>query len=62
MSSSTQEAPTLSVECELAKRPDYKDVHNSCRQTKDIPLPHGSGILLQRRCGCTCHRGMAGTP
>ncbi|WP_369244297.1 hypothetical protein [Streptomyces sp. R41] len=24
-------------------------------QRKDVPLPHSTGILLQRRCGCTCH-------
>lgn len=47
---------SLSAECTLAQRQDYRDVHRDCRQTKDIPLPHGGGILLQRRCGCTCHR------
>lgn len=46
---------TLSAECTLAKRPGYEDLHDECRQTKDIPLPHGGGLLLQRRCGCLCH-------
>lgn len=50
------ETSPLSAECELAKRPGYKDLHGHCCQTKDIPLPHGGGILLQRRCGCSCHR------
>lgn len=50
------EAPALSAECELAKQPGYEDVHDLCRQTADIPLPHSRGILLQPRCGCGCHR------
>lgn len=45
----------LSAECEVAKRDGYEDLHDECRQ-KDIPLPYGGGILLQRRCGCGCHR------
>jgi hypothetical protein len=49
------EALPRSAECTLAQRPGYKGLHRDCRQTKDIPLPHASGILLQRRCGCTCH-------
>ncbi|MET9382806.1 hypothetical protein ABZY09_17465 [Streptomyces sp. NPDC002928] len=47
---------TLSAECTLAQQPAYKDVHRGCHQTKDVPLPHSNGILLVRRCGCTCHR------
>lgn len=47
---------TLSAECTLGQRPDYRDLHRECRQTKDVPLPHSSGILLVRRCGCACHR------
>jgi hypothetical protein len=50
------EAPPLSTECTLAKRPEYEALHRDCRQTKDVPLPHSRGILLQRRCGCSCHR------
>lgn len=50
------EAVELSAECALAvRRPGYKDLHAECTQT-DIPLPYGGGILLQRRCGCGCHR------
>ncbi|MFJ8493458.1 hypothetical protein ACIRBZ_34710 [Streptomyces sp. NPDC094038] len=45
----------LSPECELARKPGYDEVHDLCRQTADIPLPHGRGILLQHRCGCACH-------
>lgn len=47
---------TLSAECTVAKQPGYEDLHSECRQTKDVPLPHGGGLLLARRCGCTCHR------
>ncbi|GLW51569.1 hypothetical protein Stsp02_72300 [Streptomyces sp. NBRC 14336] len=50
------EAPPLSPECTLAREPGYGAAHEECRRTDDIPLPHGSGILLQRRCGCVCHR------
>ncbi|MFI5801054.1 hypothetical protein [Streptomyces sp. NPDC051677] len=46
----------LSVECTLARKPGYEDVHAWCRQTKDVPLPHSTGILLVRRCTCSCHR------
>jgi hypothetical protein len=53
---SVTEAPPRSAECTLAQRSEYKGLHGDCRQTKDIPLPHASGILLQHRCGCTCHR------
>lgn len=51
-----EETASLSAECQLAMRPGYTDLHLECRQTKDIPLPHGGGILLQRHCGCICHR------
>ncbi|WP_327700474.1 hypothetical protein [Streptomyces sp. NBC_00459] len=44
-----------SPECALAENPGYEHLHTSCRQTTDIPLPHAVGILLQPRCGCTCH-------
>jgi hypothetical protein len=46
---------TLSAECMLGQQPEYADVHDLCRQTTDVPLPHGGGILLVRRCGCACH-------
>ncbi|MBT2418371.1 hypothetical protein J7F01_41050 [Streptomyces sp. ISL-22] len=54
------EAPAMSVECTLAQRPEYKGLHDDCRQTKDVPLPYSRGILLARRCGCACHRRTAG--
>lgn len=44
----------LSAECQVGRQPGYGDLHDTCRQT-DIPLPNGGGLLLQRRCGCTCH-------
>lgn len=50
----TESAP-LSAECTLASNPEYRGLHRDCRQTQDIPLPHSTGILLQRRCGCSCH-------
>jgi hypothetical protein len=49
-------AQELSAECRLAQRPDYRTLHRECRQTSDIPLPYSRGILLVRRCGCTCHQ------
>ena len=52
----TQEQP-LSPECTLGRQPAYRDVHAQCRQTRDVPLPHSTGILLVARCTCTCHRG-----
>lgn len=45
----------LSAECQVGQQPGYGDLHDMCRDTKDIPLPYGGGLLLQRRCGCTCH-------
>jgi hypothetical protein len=54
----TADTSTLSAECTVAKLPDYADMHGQCRQTKDIPVDHGTPrILLQRRCTCTCHQG-----
>ena len=55
MSAATEER-TLSAECALGQRRGYGAVHDLCRDVKDIPLPHGGGILLQKRCGCVCHR------
>jgi hypothetical protein len=45
----------LSPECTVGQQRGYGEVHDMCTQTKDIPLPHGGGLLLQQRCGCTCH-------
>lgn len=53
----TADDVTLSAECALGQRPGYTEVHQECRQTKDVPLPHARGILLVRRCACACHRG-----
>ncbi|WP_329277878.1 hypothetical protein [Streptomyces sp. NBC_01451] len=49
-----------SAECALASQDGYEDLHHECRQTKDIPLPHGAGLILVRRCDCPCHRRIAG--
>ncbi len=51
----TDQSPA-SPECTLATRPGYHDLHAHCRQTSSIPLPHAIGILLQSRCGCSCHK------
>jgi hypothetical protein len=47
--------PVLSAECALAAQPGYGGLHATCRQTRDIPLPHSNGIVLVPRCGCHCH-------
>lgn len=51
----TGAAGELSPECALAHRPGYEDVHLACRRLRDIPLPHGGGLLLVDRCPCSCH-------
>ena len=55
MSAPSVDTSAMSAECAVAQRPGYEDLHDECRQIKDIPLPHGGGILLQRRCDCLCH-------
>lgn len=45
-----------SAECTLAAREGYEGLHLDCRQTQDIPLPHGGGLVLVPRCTCSCHR------
>lgn len=55
MSTTIEDTSTMSAECALAHRPGYKDLHGECRQTEDVPLPHGGGVLLVRRCTCTHH-------
>ncbi len=52
----TAQQQNLSVECTLGSQDGYQDVHDRCRQTRDVPLPHSTGILLVARCRCTCHR------
>ena len=44
----------LSMECTVGREPGYQDVHAMCRQTRDVSLPHSTGILLIARCTCTC--------
>ncbi|WP_043260854.1 hypothetical protein [Streptomyces sp. e14] len=56
MSAKTEDTSTMSAECALAQQPGYKDLHRQCRQAKDIPLPHSSGLLLVHRCTCPHHR------
>lgn len=47
----------LSAECTVGKRPEYRDMHDQCRQLKDIPVHHSTPrILLQLRCRCACHK------
>jgi hypothetical protein len=48
-------ADSASAECSLAQRPGYEELHSACRQTYDVPLPCARGILLARRCSCSCH-------
>lgn len=56
MNAPAVDTSAMSAECAVAQQPGYEDLHDQCRQTKDVPLPHGSGLLLARRCGCPCHR------
>jgi hypothetical protein len=51
---------TLSPECAVGMRPGYEDLHGECRQTRDIPLPHGGGIILEKRCRCPHHAWTSG--
>lgn len=51
----------LSAECTLGRQRGYEDVHALCRQTRDIPLPYSTGILLAHRCSCVCHQLTEGT-
>ncbi|WP_217555206.1 hypothetical protein [Streptomyces sp. GbtcB6] len=56
MTAPTEDPSTMSAECALAQQPGYSKLHSECRQTRDIPLPHGRGILLIPRCTCPHHR------
>lgn len=51
----TPDTSTMSAECALAQRPEYKDLHRECRQTQDVPLPNSNGLLLVCRCTCPHH-------
>ncbi|MFF7467952.1 hypothetical protein [Streptomyces sp. NPDC008092] len=55
MSAPTEDTSTMSAECALAQQPGYGKLHQDCRQTRDIPLPHGRDILLIPRCTCPHH-------
>ena len=55
------DAPSMrSAECAVAALDRYQELHQECRQTKDIPLPHGADLVLVRRCTCPCHTQIAG--
>ncbi|WP_329187062.1 hypothetical protein [Actinacidiphila glaucinigra] len=47
----------LSEHCELAKRPEYADLHRDCRRLEDHHMPAEPRIVLTPRCGCSCHGG-----
>jgi hypothetical protein len=60
VSASVTDTSTMSAECAVAQRPGYEDLHRECRQTQDVSLPGATGVLLVRRCTCTCHTWGAG--
>ncbi|MBP5939880.1 hypothetical protein F3K43_30850 [Streptomyces sp. LBUM 1476] len=45
----------LSSSCAVARQFGPPSGHADCRLTKDIPLPHGGGIVLIPRCPCRIH-------
>ncbi|MFF4061509.1 hypothetical protein ACFYZ8_35180 [Streptomyces sp. NPDC001668] len=55
MTTACAETSPLSAECALAQKRGYEELHDECHQTKDVPLPGATGILLLSRCGCHCH-------
>lgn len=60
MTAAIDDPSTRSAECAVAALDGYQELHHECRQTKDIPLPHGAGLVLVRRCTCPCHTQIAG--
>lgn len=56
----TTTADSMSAECAVAHTRGYEDLHDQCRQTRDIPLPYSSGVVLMPRCRCLCHRHSKG--
>ena len=56
MNADSVDTSTMSAECAVAHQPGYADLHDECRQTENIPLPNGGGILLVPRCTCPHHR------
>ena len=59
MTAPIDDTSTRSAECAMAAQDGYQDLHHECRQTKDIPLPHGADLVLVRRCTCPCHTRIA---
>ncbi|MEV1063034.1 hypothetical protein [Streptomyces sp. NPDC050263] len=55
MSAPTTDDGVLSAECAVGARPGYGALHDRCRQTRDVPLPHSTRITLVHRCRCSCH-------
>ncbi len=53
------DAEFLSAECTVGTRAGFEALHGTCRQAKDVPLPHSTGLLLVRRCPCSCHASVA---
>lgn len=49
-------ADILSAECTVARRPEYSHFHETCRQARDIHMPHSDRVVLVPRCRCACHR------
>lgn len=53
--STTADTSTMSAECAVAQRPEFKGMHRDCRRTRDIPLPGAIDIVLVPRRTCACH-------
>jgi hypothetical protein len=49
----------LSAECALAARDGYENLHGTCTQLADVPMPGSPRITLVRRCSCKCHQADA---
>ncbi|MEV6540157.1 hypothetical protein [Streptomyces sp. NPDC051665] len=60
MTAAIDDTSMRSAERAVAALDGYRELHHECRQTKDIPLPHGAGLVLVRRCTCPCHTHVAG--
>jgi hypothetical protein len=56
VSAPAADTDSLSAECVVGREPGYEDMHDRCRQAKDIPVhPRSPRILLVARCRCSCH-------
>jgi hypothetical protein len=52
----TEKRAEPSDECRLAQEDkEYGELHDLCSLPRSVPLVHGGGILLARKCGCSCH-------